>query len=147
MIEGAGIIAAAAGKHAVNVNTGASPSFWVLATMLGIISTAVGIWMKDRPKMFELFSKRRADIDVGLSQRVADLEARVDRAVNDAHVAQMQVTTLNAAFQLVAGELSRNDPNNSVLKMAREMIATAATTDNGFRRGMSQMVDKLHEIE
>jgi len=146
MIDGAAAIGAVA-NHAVKVDPGASPTTYVLIVICGIISAVAVTWAKDRPKMFELFSTRRKDMDAGLAQRVADLESRVDKAVNDAHVAQMQVTTLNAAFQLVAGELHRQDPDNPTLRLAREMIAAAATTDNGFNAGMGKVVNRLAQID
>jgi hypothetical protein len=140
-------VAKTAAGHAVKVDPSASPTTYVLMVFLGVFTLVSARWMKDRPKMFELFSKRKADIDGGLAQRVADLEARVDKAVTDAHVAQMQVTTLNAAFQLVAGELHRQDPNNPTLKLAREMIASAATTDRGYDRGIGRVIDQMSHID
>ena len=126
-------------------------AYLVLASLipLTVMMGAILKWLPQNKKLDNDREDRLADRDKtqaeALLVRVDGLEQRLNQAVNEAHHAQLQMTTLNAAFQLVASELSRKEPDNPVLKQARELVASAPTTDLGFGMGVRRMVAALDE--
>lgn len=92
-----------------------------------------------------LLAARGEDIE-DMRTRIGDLEKRVDQANEAANVARdaaniikLQMVSMQAAFELVAGELEKADPDNKVLKQARRLIAQAATSDMGVGVGMRKL--------
>jgi hypothetical protein len=55
--------------------------------------------------------------------------ASSDREINETKI---KMISMRMAFQLVAGEIARADPDNPVLRQARDLIAQAAIDDLGM---------------
>ncbi len=125
--------------------------------MMGLANLLIGgvlaAIIKSRPQLKKIANDREANLlteragDLkDMNKRILDLEAKVDRANEAASIAkdatavvQMQMVSMQAAFELVAGELARADPNNPTLKQARQLIAQAATRDMGVGVAMQKL--------
>lgn len=120
------------------------------AALVGLLNLLIGgalvAVIKSWPRLKELaIRQRRGDME-DFRTRISDLERRVDQANEAAGIAKdsativrMQMVSMQAAFELVAGELERADPDNPVLKQARRLIAQAATSDMGIGTAMRQI--------
>ena len=120
---------------------------WVL--VFGLFGTMVKVW----PALKKLANERetgalasRAEDMDDMRKRIGELETKVERANDDATIAKdsanivrMQMVSMQAAFELVAGELERADPDNMVLQHARRLLAQAATSDMGVGVGLRKL--------
>lgn len=136
--------------------------------ILTILLSATGTWIvayfRILPRLYEaITARRKIEIEAGdalreandvirkgqieeLMERVAKLERQVEEATRHANAAdertnvmKLKMVSLNAAFQLVAGEMRRTDPDNAILKQALDLIAIAATEDMGFNKAMVEL--------
>lgn len=137
------IYAAAANLPPVVTEDGDSIKKGVWATVIvsiiglfGLIVTNWGGWKKTAQDGRQGdFDRLRKEID-GYREDIASLRAEVKvskdeaaTAVRSSALIQLQMVTLQAAFHLVAGELHRSDPDNPVLKQARDLVGEAALTE------------------
>jgi hypothetical protein len=120
---------------------------WVL--VFGLFGAMVRAW----PALKKLANERetgalasRAEDMDDMRKRIGELETKVERANDDATIAKdsanivrMQMVSMQAAFELVAGELERADPENMVLQHARRLLAQAATSDMGVGVGLRKL--------
>ncbi len=121
-----------------------------IGIIITVIVTSIGTMMvayfKILPRLREMVFTGRKDEISRLTDRVTKLEEAVAEATLHANAAdertnvmKYKMVSLNAAFQLVAGEMRRVDPDNAVLKQALDLIAMAATDDMGFGKAMLEL--------
>lgn len=136
---------------ALQTQDGESIRAGVWVTAAGVITAIIGavvVYMNQRRSWMdsadnarnEDFRRLREEIarrDKDMDEMQADMKAmraKVDDAAQRAAAMQLKVVQLQMAFQLVSGELGRKDPDNSVLKQARDLIASAAMGDEDVLR-------------
>lgn len=115
------------------------------AVVVGALVALIKVW----PRIKELgINQRKDDLD-DMRARISELEKKVDKANEEAGLAkdaaniiQMQMVSMQAAFELVAGELEKADPENKVLKQARRLLAQAATADLGVTAGFRKIASR-----
>lgn len=64
---------------------------------------------------------RRGDMS-DLRERISALEAKVETASETAHQAELKLVSALAAYRLIASELLKLDPDNTILKQAQELL-------------------------
>lgn len=133
---------ATATQAATSVPVHVSGFTWT-AALVGILNLLVGgalvAAIKNWPRLREMANARRkGDLD-DMRQRITVLESEVKSATATALKAQMQMTYVTAALGMVSAELERQDPGNSVIKQAREMVAQATHEDSGFGAALRQL--------
>lgn len=125
----------AAGTVAVKSTTGFFTAVGIWTALIGGTSAALIAWFRFGPKWKEareVTSKR-------YGERIASLEANVKSATDSAHRAELSMTAVVAAVQLLMTEVEKLDPGNTVLKQAREMIAVAVTGDQGMAAAIARL--------
>ena len=91
----------------------------------GFTAAIVKVW----PQLKTIAAaSRRDDLD-DLRSRVGTLEGQVQAANTAAHRAEMKLVYAVNAFQLLAGRIRSDDPNDPVLKQANDLLQLAATGD------------------
>jgi hypothetical protein len=128
---------------------------WTGVTVLvgGILAAFFKVW----PKLRELNNEKRKDELEKMSIRIGELEAKVDqanvraaeaeRSANEIRIhaetrlneVSMKMVTLTTAFTLAAGELARKDPNNEILRQAKQLAGQAASDDLGWGEAGKQL--------
>lgn len=113
------------------------------AALVAILNLLIGgalvAVIKNWPKLKELAIKARRDDMDDMRQRITELETVAKNASEKAHRSEMIVVTVVAAFQLAMGELEKLDPENKVLKQARELMAVAMTGDFGMDASLHKL--------
>jgi len=94
----------------------------------GWISTAQAARNEDFRRLREEIARHDGEMK-DVKDTLAAMQERVDRAERTAGDMQLKMVHLQTAFELVSGELARHDPENKILKQARDLIARAATSD------------------
>lgn len=137
--------------EALQTQDGDSIRAGVWVTAAGIFTAvlgALGIWLTNRKSWMDAaqtarnedFRRLREEIarrDTDMDEMRAEMKAmrtKVDDAAQRAATMQLKVVRLQMAFQLVSGELGRRDPENDVLRQARDLIASAAMGDDDVLR-------------
>lgn len=133
-----------------SINAGIWTLVGVFVSTVGVVLVAYigkrGPWKNSDTAAREAdFARLREEIREQ-SNKIDLLDARVQRADAAANVAKdaatvvrMQMVSLQAAFELVAGELERADPSNTVLQHARKLIEQAVTSDMGITSAMRKI--------
>ena len=130
-----------------SIKTGVWATAGAVITLIGLFVANWGGWKTTAQAGREGdFARLRAEID-GYRAEINELQKRVDtstaaaaQAVASAHAIQLQMVTLQAAFHLVAGELSRSEPDNPVLKEARDLVGKIAMTEEEiFKVGLRSL--------
>lgn len=95
--------------------------------------------IKIAPKWRELgIGQRRSDMDAmrediaELKREVRTLQNNLAHAERETAEVRMQMVTMNTANRLMASELEKLNPDNPVLKQAKELIRQAASDDFGW---------------
>ena len=99
---------------------------WIFAAPLLGISAALGAsikWIWDR--VMKARATREAKIEAREHEYVKKLEARIEELEKNDHQRARENRALWVAFEIVASEVRRDDPDNPELKRA-ELILTKA---------------------
>lgn len=126
---------------------------WGWAGLMGFMIALIKVWPIINDQLIKVKEKRRSDKrdDAAewrdaMRQEVAELRAEVKQCQADtalakerAHKYEMRLMTVANAFQMVAGELRKVDPDNPTLKQAVDLVGLAITEDMGMNRAMTEL--------
>lgn len=111
----------------------------------GVAMLLVGIW-RGIPKLLEIIFKREKELrevkaqeDVTLVGRIAALEKASEASRMAAQNAQASVVYLTNALSLALNALQVVDPTNRAIKEAKELVAMAASADDGFASALGRL--------
>ncbi len=100
-----------------------APWGWVLtgAVILAIIKGWPAISDAAVRARSAMSADRKSKYD-RLDERIATLEAKLERTANALHDTEMKLVSALAAYRLVIGELQKIDPQSAVLKQAQALL-------------------------
>lgn len=123
-------------------------------SVLGVIILAlIKVWPILNDQIAKVKEKRREDRRDDAAQWRAEMreeirllreqvnQCQADTAVarERAHKYEMRLMTVANAFQMVAGELRKVDPDNPTLKQAVDLVGMAITEDMGMNRSLNEL--------
>lgn len=126
---------------------------WGWAGLMGFMIALIKVWPIINDQLIKVKEKRRSDKRddaaewrTEMRKEVADLRAEVKQCQADtqaakerAHKYEMRLMTVANAFQMVAGELRKVDPDNPTLKQAVDLVGLAITEDMGMNRALNEL--------
>lgn len=126
---------------------------WGWAGLMGFMIALIKVWPIINDQLIKVKEKRRADKRddaaewrLEMRKEVAELRAEVKQCQADAkasseraHKYEMRLMTVANAFQMVAGELRKVDPDNPTLKQAVDLVGLAITEDMGMNRALTDL--------
>lgn len=140
------ILSQAVAAIPVKSTTGMLTAAGIWTAVIGGTMGLLAWWIRLRPKMKEL-SDAQKNIDFSnFNARLAEVESRVeqankraDEADEKAHQSDKKLDYVIIAFQLVASELKRLDPDSPALGQANELLAMASTGDLRMDRAIQKL--------
>lgn len=135
------------------IGSSAKRAPWGWAGLMGFMYALIKVWPIINDQLIKVKEKRRSDKRddaaewrAEMRQEVADLRAEVKQCQADtqiakerAHKYEMRLMTVANAFQMVAGELRKVDPDNPTLKQAVDLVGLAITEDMGMNRALNEL--------
>lgn len=135
------------------VSASAKRAPWGWAGLMGFAAMIIKVWPILNDQLLKVKEKRRSDKRddaaewrAQMRQEVAELRAEVKQCQADTQVAkerahkyEMRLMTVANAFQMVAGELRKVDPENPTLKQAVDLVGMAITEDMGMNRALNDL--------
>lgn len=135
------------------VSASAKRAPWGWAGLMGFAAMIFKVWPILNDQLIKVKEKRRsekrddaAEWRAQMRQEVAELRAEVKQCQLDtqaakerAHRYEMRLMTVANAFQMVAGELRKVDPDNPTLKQAVDLVGLAITEDMGMNRALTDL--------
>lgn len=135
------------------VSASAKRAPWGWAGLMGFAAMIIKVWPILNDQLLKVKEKRRSDKRddaaewrAQMRQEVAELRAEVKQCQADTQVAkerahkyEMRLMTVANAFQMVAGELRKVDPENPTLKQAVDLVGMAITEDMGMNRALTDL--------
>lgn len=135
------------------VSASAKRAPWGWAGLMGFAAMIIKVWPIINDQLLKVKEKRRSDKRddaaewrAQMRQEVAELRAEVKQCQSDTQVAkerahkyEMRLMTVANAFQMVAGELRKVDPENPTLKQAVDLVGMAITEDMGMNRALTDL--------
>ncbi|MGE7204933.1 hypothetical protein ACQKJZ_04550 [Sphingomonas sp. NPDC019816] len=126
---------------------------WGWAGLMGFMIALIKVWPIINDQLIKVKEKRRSDKRddaaewrAEMRKEVAELRAEVKQCQADtlvakerAHKYEMRLMTVANAFQMVAGELRKVDPDNPTLKQAVDLVGLAITEDMGMNRALNEL--------
>ncbi len=126
---------------------------WGWSGLVIFVVSLIKVWPIINDQLLKVKEKRRSDKRddaaewrAEMRKEVADLRAEVKQCQADtqiakerAHKYEMRLMTVANAFQMVAGELRKVDPDNPTLKQAVDLVGLAITEDMGMNRAMTEL--------
>lgn len=126
---------------------------WGWGVFGAVIVTLIKVWPVLNDQIARVKEKRRSERRDDMAEwrgemrdRMNALEqeiktAREAQAAADhrSHRVEMKLMTVTSAFQMVAGELRKVDPDNVTLKQAVDMVGLAVTEDMGMNRALTEL--------
>lgn len=126
---------------------------WGWAMLAGMFATLMKVWPIINDQLLRVKEKRRTDKrddaaewrkemrdEIGkLREEVKQCQADTAVAKERAHKYEMRLMTVANAFQMVAGELRKVDPDNPTLKQAVDLVGMAITEDMGMNKAMVEL--------
>lgn len=126
---------------------------WGWAGLMGFMIALIKVWPIINDQLIKVKEKRRSDKRddaaewrAEMRKEVAELRAEVKQCQADtlvakerAHKYEMRLMTVANAFQMVAGELRKVDPDNPTLKQAVDLVGLAITEDMGMNRALNDL--------
>lgn len=123
---------------------------WGWGLTLTVIGMLIKVWPIINDQLIKVKEKRRSDKRddmaewrqemrdriTALETDVRDAKAGMQAANERSHRLEIHLMTVTNAFQMVAGELRKHDPDNPVLKQAVDMVGLAVTEDFGLNRAL-----------
>lgn len=95
----------------------------------GLLALVMIALIKGWPALSDAATRARAAVSADrktryekLEERIAALEARLEKTVGSLHDAEMKLVSALAAYRLVIGELQKVDNHNPVLKQAQALL-------------------------
>lgn len=135
------------------VQASAKRAPWGWAGLMGFALALIKVWPILNDQLLKVKEKRRSDKRddaaewrAQMRQEVSELRAEVKQCQADtqiakerAHKYEMRLMTVANAFQMVAGELRKVDPENPTLKQAVDLVGMAITEDMGMNRALTDL--------
>lgn len=135
------------------VSASAKRAPWGWAGLMGFALALIKVWPILNDQLIKVKEKRRSDKRddaaewrAQMREEVQQLRAEVKQCQADtqiakerAHKYEMRLMTVANAFQMVAGELRKVDPENPTLKQAVDLVGMAITEDMGMNRALTDL--------
>lgn len=145
MIEDAGIVEVIASS--------AKRAPWGWGVLAGVIIALIKVWPVLNDQIARVKEKRRSDRRddaaewrqemrdrvLALEEKVKVCQEEAQAARDRSHKHEMRLMTVTSAFQMIAGELRKVDPDNPTLKQAIDLVGLAVTEDMGMNRAMMDL--------
>lgn len=126
---------------------------WGWGLLLIVVLALIRVWPVINEQLAKVREKKRGEVRddmaawreqmradmTDLKKRVEDAESEMSAANERSHKLEMRLMTVTNAFQMVAGELRRHDPDNSTLRQAVEMVGLAVTEDFGMNQALLKL--------
>jgi hypothetical protein len=126
---------------------------WGWGVLAGIIIALIKVWPVLNDQVAKVKEKRRTDKRDDMAEWREQMRAEINSLKEDvrrgreamtaaderSHRVELKLMTVTSAFQMVAGELRKLDPENLTLIQAVEMVGTAVTEDMGMNLALTKL--------
>lgn len=119
---------------------------WGWAGLFLLIGTLIKVWPILNDQLIKVKEKRRSDKREDMAEwrnemrkELDELKVEAKASKEAAHRLENRLVTVVAAFQMIAGELRKLDPDNGTLKQAIDLVGLAVTDDLGMNRALTEL--------